>query len=167
QNSRYTSPILHSHNNPFTEDTEDKNVIITNVPPRLSSSKSLEFDIFVNDVNILEKFKTYINEAILHANNKSLYVKSHTYKILSLSSIFVLISNSYLTKMIENFNDRPIRFLPFDKIRNKLSKLTLITNFLNGIIKKAFHDLDKYLIQWSNMTLTKSKIRKFDGSRMK
>ncbi|CAG8657091.1 13248_t:CDS:2, partial [Funneliformis caledonium] len=217
QDSRYTSPTPHSHDDPFTEDTEDENVIITNVSPRFSSSK--------------KKFRTYIDEAILHANNKGLYVESHTHEILSLSSILVLIPNSYSTKMVEvfglqilesiyheyaptlsitldteieniyrnaiktclrdsrgsaidflckNIANRSelrdnfgilmidlIRSLPFDKIRNEPSELTLITNFLNGIMKEAFHDPDKYLVQWPNTALAESKIRKFDGSRTK
>ncbi|CAG8665311.1 6380_t:CDS:2 [Funneliformis mosseae] len=75
QDSRYTSPTPHSHDDPFTEDTEDEN----------------------------EKFRTYIDEAILHANSKGLYVESHTHEILSLSSILVLIPNYYSTKMVEVF----------------------------------------------------------------
>src|SRR6266498_1226084 len=149
---------------------------------------------------MMEKFRIYINEAILYANNKGLYVESHTHKILSLSSILILIPNSYFTKMVEVFglqvlesihheyiptlsislnteiksiyrnaiktclrdscrnaidllciniaNSRSklrdnfrflmidlIRSLPFNKIRNESSKLTLITNYLNRIIE--------------------------------
>ncbi|PKK61061.1 hypothetical protein RhiirC2_870715 [Rhizophagus irregularis] len=229
--SGYTSPTPNSKKDPFTEDTKDENVIITNVPLRLPSSKNSEFDLFVNDVNISEKFGIYIDEAILHANNKGLYVESHTHEILSLSSILVLIPNSYSTKMVEVFGLQVlesihreytstlsisldteiesiyrdaiktclrdsrrsavdllctnivnrselrdnfgflmidlIRSLPFDKIRNEPSELTLITNYLDRIMKEAFHDPDKCIVQWPNMALTESKIRKFDGSRTK
>jgi hypothetical protein len=60
-----------------------------------------------------------------------------------------------------------IRSLPFDKIRNEPSELTLITNYLDRIMKEAFHDPDKCIVQWPNTALTESKIRKFDGSRTK
>ncbi|RGB22392.1 hypothetical protein C1646_776154 [Rhizophagus diaphanus] len=219
------------YKDPFTEDTKDENVVITNVPLRLPSSKNSEFDLFVNDVNISEKFRIYINEAILHANSEGLYVESHTHEILSLSSILVLIPNSYSTKMVEVFGLQVlesihreytptlsisldteiesiyrnaiktclkdsrrsavdllctnivnrselrdnfgflmidlIRSLPFDKIRNEPSELTLITNYLDRIMKEAFHDPDKYIVQWPNTALTESKIRKLDGSRTK
>ncbi|CAI2174943.1 16383_t:CDS:2 [Funneliformis geosporum] len=60
-----------------------------------------------------------------------------------------------------------IRTLPFDKIRNELSELTLITNYLDRIMKDAFYDPDKYIAQWLNTALTESKIRKLDSSRTK
>ncbi|CAG8714677.1 9400_t:CDS:2, partial [Funneliformis caledonium] len=211
QGSRYSSSTPHSHEDPFTEDTVDENVLITNVPSRLSSSKSSESDLFVNGVNILEKFRTYISESILHANNKGLYIESHSHEILSLSSILVLIPNSYSTKMVESFgldvlesiyreytpklslqldieienvyrsvvktclNDSRdnaikllcvkivqknelmnnfcflildlIRNLPYDKIRNEPSELTLITNYLDNIMKNAFHIPDRHAKQ--------------------
>ncbi|CAI2188268.1 16941_t:CDS:2 [Funneliformis geosporum] len=34
-------------------------------------------------------------------------------------------------------------------------------------MKDAFHDPDKYIVQWLNTALTESKIRKLDGSRTK
>ncbi|GBC12508.2 C2H2-type zinc finger transcription factor [Rhizophagus irregularis DAOM 181602=DAOM 197198] len=230
QDNRYVSPT-YSLEDPFTEDTEDENVVITNIPQNFSLSKSSESDLFVNGVNISEKFRTYINESILHANNKGLYVETHSHEILSLSSILVLIPNSYSTKMVESFgldvlesiyreytpklsiqldieienmyrsvvktclNDSRnnaikllcakivqknelmnnfcflildlIRNLPYDKIRNEPSELTLITNYLDNIMKNAFHIPDRHVVRWPNTALTESKVRKFDGSRAK
>ncbi|CAB4402556.1 unnamed protein product [Rhizophagus irregularis] len=203
QDNRYVSPT-YSLEDPFTEDTEDENVVITNIPQNFSLSKSSESDLFVNGVNISEKFRTYINESILHANNKGLYVETHSHEILSLSSILVLIPNSYSTKMVESFgldvlesiyreytpklsiqldieienmyrsvvktclNDSHlIRNLPYDKIRNEPSELTLITNYLDNIMKNAFHIPDRHVVRWPNTALTESKVRKFDGSRAK
>lgn len=58
---------------------------------------------FLNDVYISAKFRRYINEAVSYANTKGLYVEMNTHEILSLSSILVLILNSYSTKMVEAF----------------------------------------------------------------
>lgn len=134
-------------------------------------------------------------------------VEMNTHEILSLSSILVLIPNSYSTKMVEAFgldvlesihkeytpklslqldieienvyrnvvktclngsrddgikllctnivqkNELMsnfgflildlIRSLPYDKIRNEPSELTLITNYLDNIMKSAFHVPDR------------------------
>lgn len=59
-----------------------------------------------------------------------------------------------------------IRTLPYDKIRNNPSELTLI-NYLDSILKNAFHVPDSYIVQWPNTALLESKVRKFDGSRAK
>ncbi|CAG8768546.1 18483_t:CDS:2, partial [Gigaspora margarita] len=208
----------------------DENVIITNVPSCIPSLSS-DLDVSLNNVNISAKFRQYINEAVSHANDKGLYVETNTHEILSLSSILVLIPNSYSTKMVEEFsldvlesihrkytptlslqldieienlyrkviktclNDSRdngikllctdiiqkgelidnfgflildlIRTLPFDKIRNEPSELTLITNYLDYIMKNVFHAPDKHIVRWPNTALTESKARKFDGSRTK
>jgi len=93
----------YSPEDPFSEDTEGENGVITNVPQSFAPLESSESDLFVNSVNLSEKFRKFINEAILHANEKGLYVESHTHEILSLSSILVLIPNSYSIKMVEVF----------------------------------------------------------------
>ncbi|PKY13297.1 hypothetical protein RhiirB3_518679 [Rhizophagus irregularis] len=211
--------------------TENEKIIITNIPSNLLQLGSLESDLCINNVNISAKFRAYINEAISHANTDGLYVESNTHEILSLSSILVLIPNSYSTKMVEIFGLQVlasihheytptlsisldteieciyrnviktclkvsrsnaidllctnlanrnelrnnfgflmldlIRTLPIDKIRNEPSELTLITNYLDRIMKDAFHNPDKYIAQWPNTALTESRIRKLDGSRTK
>ncbi|GBC03172.1 hypothetical protein RclHR1_00500020 [Rhizophagus clarus] len=227
----YTTPSptsKHSSENSFTE---NEKIIITNVPSNLLQLGNLKYDMYVNNVNISAKFRAYVNEAISHANANGLYVESNTHEILSLSSILVLIPNSYSTKMVEvfglqvlasihheytptlsmlldteieciyrnvvktclkdsrssaidllcaNLTNRKelknnfgflmldlIRTLPFDKIRNEPSELTLITNYLDRIMKDAFHNPDKYIAQWPNTALAESKIRKLDRSRTK
>ncbi|CAG8434375.1 14019_t:CDS:2 [Funneliformis mosseae] len=231
QDNKYESPTPYSPENPFVDDAEDENDVITNVPLSFTPLESLESDLFVNGVNISDKFRTFINEAILHANEKGLYVESHIHEILSLSSILVLIPNSYPIKMVEVFGldllelthqkytpkltlrldieienlyrsviktcldesringikllcrklveksemmdnfgfliQDLIRTLPYEKIRNDPSELTLITNYLDSIMKNAFHVPDNHIVQWSNTTLSESKVTKFDGLRAK
>ncbi|CAG8683777.1 1704_t:CDS:2, partial [Dentiscutata heterogama] len=50
---------------------------------------------------------------------------------------------------------------------NESSELTLITNYLDNVMKNVFHVPDKHIVRWPNTTLTESKVRKFDGSRTK
>ncbi|CAG8771314.1 17296_t:CDS:2, partial [Cetraspora pellucida] len=60
-----------------------------------------------------------------------------------------------------------IRTLLYNKIRNEPSELTLITNYLDNVMKNVFYVPDKHIVRWPNTTLTESKVRKFDGSRTK
>ncbi|CAG8470647.1 16023_t:CDS:2, partial [Cetraspora pellucida] len=53
--------------------------------------------------------------------------------------------------------------LPSEKIRNEPSEITLITNYLDYIMKGTFHHPDKYIVQWPNTALNESKSRKFEG----
>ncbi|CAG8717846.1 14172_t:CDS:2, partial [Gigaspora rosea] len=222
----FISPTPCAPEDPFA----DEKIIIINVSSRIPSLNS-DLDVFLDNVNISAKFRQYINEAISYANDKGLYVETNTHEILSLSSILVLIPNSYPTKMVEAFsldvlesihrrytpklslqldieveniyrkviktclNDSRnngikllcanivqkdelidnfgflildlIRTLPYNKIRNEPSELTLITNYLDNVMKNVFHVPDKHIVRWPNTTLTESKVRKFDGSRTK
>ncbi|CAI2193392.1 14786_t:CDS:2, partial [Funneliformis geosporum] len=134
--SSYEIQKPYSPEDPFSEDTEDENGVITNVPLSFTPLESSESDLFVNGVNLSEKFRTYINEAILHANEKGLYVESHTHEILSLSSILVLIPNSYSTKMVEVFG-LDLLELTHQKYTPKLSlRLDIeIENIYRSVIK--------------------------------
>ncbi|CAG8459742.1 7649_t:CDS:2 [Paraglomus occultum] len=227
QDDGYMTPTPCSIEDPFAEGEE---VIITDVSSHIPSSSS-EFDMHINDVNISARFRKYVDGAVSLAKTKGLYVEMNTHEILSLSSILVLIPNSYPAKMVEYFgldlleaihrecmprlslqldieienvyrrvvktclNDSRekgikllstniaqkdelidnfgflildlIRTLPYEKIRNEPSELTLITNYLDRIMKSAFHMPDKHIVRWPNTALTESKVRKFDGSRTK
>ncbi|CAG8671646.1 2006_t:CDS:2, partial [Dentiscutata heterogama] len=212
----FISPTPCAPEDPFA----DEKIIIINVSSRIPSLNS-DLDVFLDNVNISAKFRQYINEAISYANDKGLYVETNTHEILSLSSILVLIPNSYPTKMVEAFsldilesihrrytpklslqldieveniyrkviktclNDSRdndikllcanivqkdelmdnfgflildlIRTLPYNKIRNESSELTLITNYLDNVMKNVFHVPDKHIVRWPNTTLTESK----------
>ncbi|RHZ81429.1 hypothetical protein Glove_120g46 [Diversispora epigaea] len=52
--------------------------------------------------------------------------------------------------------------LPSEKIRNESSEITLITNYLDYIMKGTFHHPDKHIVQWPNTALNESKSRKFE-----
>ncbi|CAB5389647.1 unnamed protein product [Rhizophagus irregularis] len=56
-----------------------------------------------------------------------------------------------------------LEMLPSDRLRNEPSEITLITNYLDYIMKGAFHDADKHIVQWPNTALNESKARKFRG----
>jgi hypothetical protein len=56
-----------------------------------------------------------------------------------------------------------LEMLPSDKLRNEPSEITLITNYLDYIMKGTFHDADKHIVQWPNTALNESKARKFRG----
>ncbi|CAI2179326.1 16317_t:CDS:2, partial [Funneliformis geosporum] len=56
-----------------------------------------------------------------------------------------------------------LEMLPSDRLRNEPSEITLITNYLDYIMKGAFHDADKHIVQWPNTALNENKARKFRG----
>ncbi|CAG8570445.1 6282_t:CDS:2, partial [Acaulospora morrowiae] len=53
--------------------------------------------------------------------------------------------------------------LPSEEIRNEPSEITLITNYLDYIMKGAFHHPDKHIVQWPNTALNESRSKKFEG----
>ncbi|CAG8672904.1 5897_t:CDS:2, partial [Paraglomus occultum] len=56
-----------------------------------------------------------------------------------------------------------LRTLPKEKIRNEPSELTLITNYLDYIMKQILHDPDAHIVEWPNTGLHESKARKPKG----
>ncbi|CAG8716275.1 36402_t:CDS:2, partial [Racocetra persica] len=99
EHDRFISSTPCALEDPFA----DEKIIIINVSSHIPSLNS-DLDIFLDNINISAKFKQYINKAISYTNDKGLYVETNTHEILSLSSILVLILNSYPTKMVEAFS---------------------------------------------------------------
>ncbi|CAI2197374.1 17897_t:CDS:2, partial [Funneliformis geosporum] len=128
----------------FSEDsfTENEKIIITNVPSSLSRLRDSEADLIVNNVNISAKFRSYINESISHANKTNgLYVESNTHEILSLSSILVLIPNSYSTKMVEIFGLRVLKSIHHEFTPTlSISLDTEIERTYRNVIKTCLKD---------------------------
>ncbi|CAG8640454.1 12319_t:CDS:2 [Ambispora gerdemannii] len=56
-----------------------------------------------------------------------------------------------------------LKTLPITKIKNEPSETTLITNYLDRIMKGIVHDPDKYIVEWPNTGLDESKARKPQG----
>lgn len=54
-----------------------------------------------------------------------------------------------------------LKSLPTAKIKNEPSETTLITNYLDHVMKGMLHDPNKYIVEWPNTGLDESKARKF------
>ncbi|CAG8722259.1 450_t:CDS:2, partial [Funneliformis caledonium] len=74
-----------------------------------------------------------------------------------------LADNHLLNENLGNIILKGLETLPSVKIRNEPSEITLITNYLDYIMKSTFHNPDKYIVQWPNIALNESKTRKFEG----
>ncbi|CAG8446616.1 10664_t:CDS:2 [Funneliformis mosseae] len=74
-----------------------------------------------------------------------------------------LADNHLLNEKLGNIILKGLETLPSVKIRNEPSEITLITNYLDYIMKSTFHNPDKYIVQWPNIALNESKTRKFEG----
>ncbi|RGB42693.1 hypothetical protein C1646_682536 [Rhizophagus diaphanus] len=171
---------------PFDDSLIDENIVITDVPPREPSSSSV-LDVFLNDVNISAKFRRYINEAVTYANTK---VEMNTHEILSLSSILVLIPNSYSTKMVEAFGLDVLESIHKEYTPKLSLQLDIeIENVYRNVVKACLNGsrdngiklLCTNIIQKNELMsnfgflildlirslLTEIKLRKFDGSRTK
>ncbi|CAG8535744.1 11165_t:CDS:2 [Funneliformis caledonium] len=172
-----------------------ENGVITNVPLSFTPLESLESDLFVNGINISEKFRTFINEAayivwfrFIGTNSSKIYTEITLRLDIEIENLYRSVIKTCLdesringtkllcrklvekSEMMDNFGfliQDLIRTLPYEKIRNDPSELTLITNYLDSIMKNAFHVPDNHIVQWSNTALSESKVRKFDGLRAK
>ncbi|RIA85522.1 hypothetical protein C1645_808223 [Glomus cerebriforme] len=56
-----------------------------------------------------------------------------------------------------------LRTLPFTKIKNDPSEMTLVTNYLDRIMRGMLHDPNRHIIEWPNTGLDESKARKSGG----
>ncbi|CAG8656323.1 16678_t:CDS:2, partial [Acaulospora morrowiae] len=74
-----------------------------------------------------------------------------------------LSNNQTLNENLGSVILKGLEILPGDKLRNEPSEITLITNYLDYIMKSTFHDPDKHIVQWPNTALNESKSRKFEG----
>ncbi|GES77971.1 hypothetical protein GLOIN_2v1774982 [Rhizophagus clarus] len=54
-----------------------------------------------------------------------------------------------------------LRTLPFTKIKNDPSEMTLVTNYLDRIMRGMLHDPNRHIIEWPNTGLDESKARKY------
>ncbi|CAG8445501.1 15019_t:CDS:10 [Funneliformis caledonium] len=60
-----------------------------------------------------------------------------------------------------------LKKLPTTKIKNEPSETTLITNYLDHIMREMLHDPDKHFVEWPNAEINESKARKPQGRRSK
>ncbi|CAG8732285.1 7097_t:CDS:10, partial [Rhizophagus irregularis] len=58
-----------------------------------------------------------------------------------------------------------LKSLPTAKIKNEPSETTLITNYLDHVMKGMVHDPNKYIVEWPNTGLDESKARKSGRSK--
>ncbi|CAG8849178.1 43663_t:CDS:2, partial [Gigaspora margarita] len=56
-----------------------------------------------------------------------------------------------------------LRLLSSLKLKSQLSEMSLITNYLDYIMKGLFHEPDKYRVEWLNTGLKESRARKLEG----
>ncbi|RIB05678.1 hypothetical protein C2G38_2117809 [Gigaspora rosea] len=56
-----------------------------------------------------------------------------------------------------------LKTLPIEKIKSEPSEMTVITNYLDHIMREIFHDPDKHIVEWPNTGLDESKARKLQG----
>ncbi len=50
------------------------------------------------------------------------------------------------------------------KLKISQAKTTLITNYLDHIMREMLHDPDKYIVEWPNTEINERKARKPQGS---
>ncbi|CAG8678438.1 17723_t:CDS:2, partial [Racocetra fulgida] len=74
-----------------------------------------------------------------------------------------LINDQHMKENLGYVILKGLETLPSEKIRNEPSEMTLITNYLDYIMKGTFHHPDKHIVQWPNTALNESKSRKFEG----
>ncbi|CAG8677669.1 3447_t:CDS:2, partial [Scutellospora calospora] len=74
-----------------------------------------------------------------------------------------LTNDQNLEKNLGSVILKGLETLPNDKIRNDPSEITLITNYLDYVMRSIFHDPEKHVVQWPNTGLNESKLRKFNG----
>ncbi|CAB4445538.1 unnamed protein product [Rhizophagus irregularis] len=60
-----------------------------------------------------------------------------------------------------------LKKLPTAKIKNEPSETTLITNYLDHIMREMLHDPDKHIVEWPNTEINESKAKKLQGIRSK
>ncbi|CAG8645027.1 842_t:CDS:2, partial [Paraglomus occultum] len=53
-----------------------------------------------------------------------------------------------------------LKTLPTEKIKNKPSEITFITNYLDRIMREIFHNPDKHIVEWPNTGLDEEITRK-------
>jgi len=56
-----------------------------------------------------------------------------------------------------------LRSLPSLKLKSQPSEMSLITNYLDYIMKELLHEPDKHRVEWPNTGLKESKARKLEG----
>ncbi|GET01173.1 C2H2-type zinc finger transcription factor [Rhizophagus clarus] len=64
-----------------------------------------------------------------------------------------LTNNETLNENLGSVILKGLEMLPSDKLRNEPSEITLITNYLDYVLKGTFHDPDKHIVQWPNTAL--------------
>ncbi|CAG8677272.1 4555_t:CDS:2, partial [Racocetra fulgida] len=74
-----------------------------------------------------------------------------------------LLNDQKLKKNLGSVILRGLETLPNDKIKNDPSETTLVTNYLDYIIRGIFHNPNKHIVQWPNTALNESKLRKYKG----
>ncbi|CAG8476700.1 17897_t:CDS:2 [Cetraspora pellucida] len=74
-----------------------------------------------------------------------------------------LTNDQTLDKNLDSVILECLKTLPTGKIKNEPSEITLITNYLDRIMKEIFHDPDKHIVEWPNTGLDESKARKSQG----
>ncbi|CAG8678446.1 3463_t:CDS:2, partial [Acaulospora morrowiae] len=56
-----------------------------------------------------------------------------------------------------------IRSLPLTRIKNDPSEMTLVTNYLDHIMRGMLHDPNRHIVEWPNTGFDESKARKSEG----
>ncbi|CAB4432782.1 unnamed protein product [Rhizophagus irregularis] len=161
-------------------DEDDEITIIRNISRLSLNNSNDENEFIIDECNVSKLFQQYQDESFKLANSDGLYVETNVHEILSLTSILMLLPNSHSEMMMNIFGQLTepesklkenlgfvildgLKSLPSHKLKSKPSEITLITNYLDYIMKGLFHLPDKYRVEWPNTGLKETKARKIEG----
>ncbi|CAG8624649.1 6719_t:CDS:2, partial [Funneliformis caledonium] len=134
------------------KDEVDDILVIDDVDDLCFIGRDLADDYKIEEINVSHLFQKYQNNSINISKAEDM-----------IHQRIILTQQTALDAECEAKFRNTIKTLPFTKIKNDLSEMTLVTNYLDRIMRRMLHDPNRHIIKWSNMGFNKSKARKLEG----
>ncbi|CAG8451302.1 7863_t:CDS:2 [Dentiscutata heterogama] len=117
-----------------------------------NSHSEMMINIFELDAECESKFRRIIKQSINDSRDSTIK-----------SSIAYLAENNSKENLGFVILEE-LRLLPNLKLKSQPSEMSLITNYLDYIMKELLHEPDKHRVEWPNTGLKESRARKLEGS---
>ncbi|PKC04182.1 hypothetical protein RhiirA5_276949 [Rhizophagus irregularis] len=156
--------------------SEEINIIsIDDIPCELSFvNENLVDDFKIKEINVSMLFRQYQNKSVTTNIKFGERIKFREVIKRAIKESWSSVKKWWLTELANDQTlDENLGFvileclksLPTAKIKNEPSETTLITNYLDHVMKGMLHDPNKYIVEWPNTGLDESKARKSGRSK--
>ncbi|CAG8609609.1 11242_t:CDS:2 [Funneliformis caledonium] len=158
-NSPVEPPMLVDHiNNPFLEKDEvDVILIIDDVDDLCFMDGDSADDYKIEETNVSHLFRNYQNNSINMQKQK-------VYLLIEIHQRIIPTQQTALDLECEaKFRDAIKRVITLYEDQNDPSEMTLVTNYLDHVMREMLHDPNRHIVEWPNTSLDESKARKSEG----